>query len=161
MTTFTDFTAPGIDGAPVDLSAYAGQVVLVVNTASKCGFTPQYTGLEQLHKDYAEQGFTVLGFPCNQFRAQEPGTDAEIAEFCDLTFGVTFPLFAKVDVNGDAAHPLWNWLKSEKGGVLGSNIKWNFTKFLIGRDGTVLKRYAPTTKPEAIAADIEQALAAG
>lgn len=161
MTTFTDFTAPGIDGAPVDLSAYAGQVVLVVNTASKCGFTPQYTGLEQLHKDYAEQGFTVLGFPCNQFRAQEPGSDAEIAEFCDLTFGVTFPLFAKVDVNGDAAHPLWNWLKSEKGGVLGSNIKWNFTKFLIGRDGTVLKRYAPTTKPEAIAADIEQALAAG
>ncbi|MGN0063576.1 MAG: glutathione peroxidase [Nocardioides sp.] len=159
MTTFNDFDAPLIDGTARDLSEYAGQVVLVVNTASKCGFTPQYKGLQQLQETYADRGFTVLGFPCNQFASQEPGDSSEIAEFCDLTFGVTFPLFAKIDVNGSDAHPLWTWMKGEKSGVLGSRgIKWNFTKFLIGRDGQVLARYAPKTTPEAIAADIEAAL---
>ena len=122
-------------------------MVLVVNTASECGFTPQYAGLQELHDTYAEQGFTVLGFPCDQFGGQEPGDEDEIAAFCERNFGVTFPMFAKVDVNGDDAHPLFEWLRKEKGGLLGDKIKWNFTKFLVGRDGQVLDRYAPTTEP--------------
>jgi glutathione peroxidase len=159
MTTLQDFSARANDGADVDLAAYSGQVVLVVNTASQCGFTPQYAGLQQLHQEYAARGFSVLGFPCDQFGNQEPGDDAEIAGFCERGFGVTFPLFSKVEVNGDGAHPLYRWLRSEKGGLLGSKVKWNFTKFLVGRDGTVIARYSPTTKPEKIAADIEKALA--
>ena len=161
MTNLGDFTAVTLDGHDQDLGEYVGDVVLVVNTASKCGLTPQYEGLQQLYDDYADQGLTVLGFPCDQFGHQEPGDEAEIKEFCALTYEVTFPMYAKVDVNGDKAHPLWKWLKDEKGGFLGIDaIKWNFTKFLIGRDGRVLKRYAPTDKPESIAADIEKALAA-
>jgi glutathione peroxidase len=126
--------------------------------ASKCGFTPQYTGLEKLHEQYAGKGLAVLGFPCDQFGHQEPGDEAEIKEFCSLNYGVSFPMFAKVDVNGDDAHPLYKWLRSEKSGLLGSRIKWNFTKFLVDREGKVVKRYASTTKPEKIAADIENAL---
>lgn len=160
MTSLQDFNARAIDGSDTDLSAYAGQVVLVVNTASQCGFTPQYQGLQQLHDTYAEQGFAVLGFPCDQFGGQEPGEDAEINSFCERNFGVTFPLFSKIEVNGDGAHPLYQWLRSEKGGLMGSRIKWNFTKFLVGKDGRVIDRYSPTTKPEKIAADIEKALAA-
>ncbi|WP_182525151.1 glutathione peroxidase [Nocardioides dongkuii] len=157
--TLTDFEARSIEGQDVDLAAYAGQVVLVVNTASQCGFTPQYQGLQELQDRFGESGFAVLGFPCDQFGGQEPGSDEEISGFCERRFGVTFPLFSKVEVNGDGAHPLFQWLKSERGGLLGDRIKWNFTKFLIGRDGTVLARYAPTTKPEKLAADIEKALA--
>lgn len=160
MPSLQDFSATGIDGSDVDLSDYAGRVVLVVNTASQCGFTPQYQGLQALHDRYGDQGFTVLGFPCDQFGNQEPGEDAEIAGFCERNFGVTFPLFSKVDVNGDDAHPVFEWLRSEKGGLLGSRIKWNFTKYLVGKDGRVIDRYAPTTKPEKISADIEKALAA-
>ena len=160
MPNLQDFSATGIDGSDVDLAAYAGQVVLVVNTASQCGFTPQYQGLQALHDKYGDQGFAVLGFPCDQFGNQEPGDDAEIAGFCERSFGVTFPLFSKVDVNGDDAHPVFEWLRSEKGGLLGSKIKWNFTKYLVGKDGQVMGRYAPTTKPEKISADIEKALAA-
>jgi glutathione peroxidase len=159
MTSLQDFSATSIDGQDVDLSAYAGQVVLVVNTASQCGFTPQYAGLQRLHEQYGEQGFTVLGFPCDQFGNQEPGDDAEISDFCERNFGVTFPLFSKIEVNGDGAHPLYKWLREQKGGVLGNTIKWNFTKYLIGRDGQVIDRYAPTTKPEKITDDIEKALA--
>jgi glutathione peroxidase len=159
MTSLQDFSATSIDGQDVDLSAYAGQVVLVVNTASQCGFTPQYAGLQRLHEQYGEQGFTVLGFPCDQFGNQEPGDDAEISDFCERNFGVTFPLFSKTEVNGDGAHPLYKWLREQKGGVLGNTIKWNFTKYLIGRDGQVIDRYAPTTKPEKITDDIEKALA--
>ena len=158
MTSLQDFSATAIDGTPVDLSAYAGQVVLVVNTASRCGFTPQYQGLEELHQRYADRGFAVLGFPCNQFASQEPGDEDAIAEFCEVRFGVTFPLFAKVDVNGPGAHPLWTWMKEQRGGVLGSAVKWNFTKFLVGRDGQVLARYAPSTPPAKLAADVEAAL---
>jgi glutathione peroxidase len=154
----TDFTADTLTGEEQSLSAYDGQVVLVVNTASKCGFTPQFEGLEQVYGTYQDQGFTVLGFPCNQFASQDPGTNAEIGEFCQRNYGVSFPMFAKVDVNGSNAHPLYRWLKSEKGGVLGGAIKWNFTKFLVGRDGKVIKRYGSTTTPEAIAGDIEKAL---
>ena len=160
MTSLSDFSADTLTGTPTDLSTYAGQVVLVVNTASKCGLTPQFEGLEQLQQSYQEQGFTVLGFPCNQFAGQEPGSAEEIGEFCQLNYGVSFPMFAKIDVNGAQAHPLWKWLRSEKGGLLGSQIKWNFTKFLIGRDGQVIKRYAPTTTPSELAADIEAALLA-
>lgn len=156
----SDFSATSIDGVDVDLSAYDGQVVLVVNTASQCGFTPQYAGLQELHDTYAERGFAVLGFPCGQFGNQEPGDEEQIAGFCERNFGVTFPLFAKVDVNGREAHPLFRWLRRQKSGLLGGSIKWNFTKFLVGRDGRVLARYAPTTKPERIGADIERALAA-
>jgi glutathione peroxidase len=156
--TLADFAARSIDGREIDLAAYAGQVVLIVNTASQCGFTPQYQGLQELHDRFAERGFAVLGFPCDQFGHQEPGDDAEISGFCERNFGVTFPLFSKIEVNGDDAHPLFRWLRSEKGGLLGDRIKWNFTKFLIGRDGAVIGRYAPTTKPERIAADIESAL---
>ena len=143
-----------------DLSAYAGQVLLIVNTASKCGFTPQYEGLEALHRKYKDRGFEVLGFPCNQFGAQEPGDAAEIANFCTLTYDVTFPVFAKIDVNGAAADPLFEQLKMEAPGLLGSKaIKWNFTKFLVDRSGRVVKRYAPQTKPEELASDIEALLA--
>jgi glutathione peroxidase len=155
----TDFTVKGADGQPIDLSAYAGKVLLIVNTASKCGFTPQYAGLEELHRKYADRGFEVLGFPCNQFGAQEPGDAAEIANFCSLTYDVTFPVFAKIDVNGDAADPLFAHLKAEAPGLMGSKgIKWNFTKFLVARDGKAVERYAPTTKPEAIEADIVKLL---
>lgn len=153
------FSATRIDGQEVDLSAYDDQVVLVVNTASKCGFTPQYQGLQKLQETYGEQGFTVLGFPCDQFAHQEPGDEGQIADFCSDRFGVTFPMFAKVDVNGKDAHPLYRWLRSEQKGLLGSSsVKWNFTKFLVSRDGEVLARFAPKTTPEEITADIEKAL---
>ncbi|HJQ06763.1 MAG TPA: glutathione peroxidase [Nocardioides sp.] len=147
-----------MDGQQVDLSAYKGDVVLVVNTASKCGFTPQYEGLQKLQETYADQGFTVLGFPCDQFGHQEPGDEEEIATFCSTTYNVTFPMFAKIDVNGSEAHPVYTWLKEEQGGLLGGAIKWNFTKFLVGRDGQVIDRFAPTTTPEKLAGDIEKAL---
>ncbi|MBD8552516.1 glutathione peroxidase [Sphingomonas sp. CFBP 8764] len=157
--TITDFTVKAANGTPASLAAYAGKVLLIVNTASKCGFTPQYEGLEALHRDYADRGFEVLAFPCNQFGAQEPGDAAEIANFCTLTYDVTFPVFAKVDVNGGEADPLFDRLKSDAPGVLGSKaIKWNFTKFLIDRAGKVVDRYAPTTKPADIRADIENLL---
>ncbi|MGH6610683.1 MAG: glutathione peroxidase [Burkholderiaceae bacterium] len=160
MTTVYDFSAQTIDGKTRTLSDFKGKVLLVVNTASQCGFTPQYKGLEGLHRKYSEQGFAVLGFPSNQFGQQEPGPDTEIAEFCERNYGVTFPMFSKIDVNGASAHPLYKYLASEKKGLLGSGaIKWNFTKFLVGKDGVVLERYAPTTKPEDIAKDIERALA--
>ena len=159
MTTITDLTVTGADGAPVPLDQWRGQVLLIVNTASKCGFTPQYEGLEALHRRYAERGFAVLGFPCNQFGAQEPGDAAEIANFCSLTYDVTFPVFAKIDVNGAQADPLFERLKAAAPGVLGTKaVKWNFTKFLIDRDGKVVRRYAPTTKPEEITADIDALL---
>ncbi len=160
MTNLSDFRAERLGGAEEHLSEYAGQVVLVVNTASRCGFTSQLEGLEQLFQGYREQGLVVLGFPCNQFGNQEPGDAEEIGEFCQRTYGVSFPMFEKVDVNGDDAHPLFDWLRREKGGLLGSAIKWNFTKFLIGRDGEVVQRYGSTTQPERIAGDIERALAA-
>jgi glutathione peroxidase len=159
MTTAFEFDAVGIDGTPQPLSQYAGKVLLVVNVASKCGFTPQYEGLEALWRQYRDRGLVVLGFPCDQFGHQEPGDEAEIRNFCSLNYEVDFPLFAKVEVNGAGAHPLWRWLKGERPGVLGTEaIKWNFTKFLVGRDGRVIRRYASTDKPEAIATDIEAAL---
>ncbi|KFN51646.1 Gpo [Arenimonas malthae CC-JY-1] len=159
MTTAFDFSATAIDGRPQSLDAWRGKVLLVVNTASKCGFTPQYTGLEKLWRDYGDRGLVVLGFPCDQFGHQEPGDEEEIRNFCSLTYDVSFPMFAKVEVNGGNTHPLWKWLKSEKSGLLGlEGIKWNFTKFLVGRDGQVIRRYAPTDKPESIAKDIEKAL---
>ena len=159
MTAITDFTVKAADGSAASLEPYRGKVLLIVNTASKCGFTPQYDGLEALHRDYADRGFEVLAFPCNQFGGQEPGDAAEIANFCTLTYDVTFPVFAKVEVNGAGADPLFERLKSDAPGVLGSKaIKWNFTKFLIGRDGAVRDRYAPTTKPEDIRKDIEKLL---
>ena len=155
-----DFSANSLDGTLVDLSRYRGKVLLIVNTASQCGFTPQYKGLEQLYREYHERGLEVLGFPCNQFRQQEPGSEAEIGAFCEKNFGVSFPLFAKIDVNGDGAHPLYRHLKQAAPGVLGTrSVKWNFTKFLVDRDGRVVKRYAPTTKPEQIADDIARLLA--
>ena len=159
-TSIFDFSALTIRGREQPLSTYAGQVLLVVNTASRCGFTPQYEGLQQLEKKYADSGFHVLGFPCDQFAGQEPGSADDIETFCSGTFGVTFPMFAKVDVNGRNAHPVFAWLRSQKRGVLGNRIKWNFTKFLVGRDGQVIRRYSSTTKPEEIAGDIEAALAA-
>ena len=159
--TAYDFDAAALDGSPQPLSDYRGKVLLVVNVASKCGFTPQYAGLEQLWRDYGPRGLVVLGFPCDQFGHQEPGNAEEIRNFCSLTYDVSFPMFAKIDVNGAHAHPLWTWLKDEKGGLLGFDaIKWNSTKFLVGRDGRVIKRYAPTDKPESLARDIEAALAA-
>ena len=159
MTTIADFTVTTNRGEPLDLSEKLGTVLLVVNTASKCGFTPQYDGLEALHQRFADRGFEVLGFPCNQFGAQEPGDADEIAQFCKVNFGVTFPLMEKVDVNGPDASPVFDWMKGEAKGLLGSKaIKWNFTKFLIDRDGQVVKRYAPTDRPESIAADIEALL---
>jgi glutathione peroxidase len=159
MPTLSDFSATTLDGHEQDLAAYQGKVVLVVNTASQCGLTPQFTGLESLYEKYVDQGLVVLGFPCNQFAGQEPGTAEEIGEFCQRNYGVSFPMFDKIEVNGENTHPLYRWLRTEKGGVLGDAIKWNFTKFLVGRDGQVLKRYAPTTEPEKIAGDIEDALA--
>ncbi len=158
MQTLSDFTARAITGAEVPLSRYSGQVVLVVNTASQCGFTPQYQGLEKLYDSYSAQGMVVLGFPCDQFGHQEPGDEASIADFCELNFGVTFPLFAKVEVNGDAAHPLYRWLREGTGGTPGDDIEWNFTKFLVGRNGAVVRRYAPAVTPDEIADDIEAAL---
>ena len=156
----SDFSATAIDGSPTELAQYAGSVVLVVNTASACGFTPQLAGLEELWRTYRDRGLVVLGFPCNQFGGQDPGSEAQISEFCSLTYDVTFPMFAKVEVNGADAHPLFGWLRSEARGALGtSRIKWNFTKFLVGRDGTVRGRYGSTTTPSAIAPDIEAALA--
>ena len=160
MTSIQDFSAVALDGREIALSDYAGQVLLIVNVASECGFTPQYRGLEQLWERYRERGFAVLGFPCDQFGHQEPGTEEQIQEFCTSVYGVEFPMFAKVDVNGADAHPLWQWLKQQKSGLLGIDaIKWNFTKFLVGRDGKVIERYAPNREPEAIAPDIEAALA--
>jgi glutathione peroxidase len=160
MSTVYDFSATDIDGQPRSLSEYKGKALLIVNVASKCGFTPQYTGLESLWKTYRDRGLVVLGFPCDQFGHQEPGDEAEIKNFCSLNYDVDFPLFSKIDVNGAKAHPLYQWLKDEKGGFLGIDaIKWNFTKFLVGRDGKVLKRYAPTDTPESLAKDIEAALA--
>ena len=159
MTAITDFTVKSADGSAASLAPYRGKVLLIVNTASRCGFTPQYDGLEALHRDYADRDFEVLAFPCNQFGGQEPGDAAEIANFCTLTYDVTFPVFAKIDVNGAGADPLFERLKSDAPGVLGSKaIKWNFTKFLVGRDGEVVDRYAPTTKPEDIRKDIEKLL---
>ena len=157
--TAYEFTAQTLDGRAAPLDAYRGQVLLIVNTASKCGFTPQYGGLEALWKKYRERGFTVVGFPCNQFGAQEPGDSAEIANFCSLTYDVSFPMMAKVDVNGPKATPLYAWLKTQKKGLLGSeSIKWNFTKFLIGRDGKVIGRFGPTTEPKDLERAIEAAL---
>ncbi len=157
-TTIHDFSAPAIDGTETDLAAYKGKVVLVVNTASKCGFTPQYKGLQELQDKYGDDGFTVLGFPCDQFGHQEPGAEDEIADFCERNFGVDFPLFAKVDVNGKGAHPLYKWLRKQKGGLRGGRINWNFTKFLVDRDGRVISRHSPTTEPAKLADEIEKAL---
>ena len=154
-----EFAAETLDGKPAALADYRGQVLLIVNTASKCGFTPQYEGLEALYRRHKDQGFAVLGFPCNQFGAQEPGDAAEIANFCSLTYDVSFPMFGKVDVNGPAAHPLYAFLKKEKKGLLGSEgIKWNFTKFLVDRSGAVVERFAPTTRPEALESAVEALL---
>ena len=158
MTTLGDFTATTLQGQERSLRDFEGNVVLVVNTASKCGMTPQYEGLQELYDTYGERGLSVLGFPSNEFGGQEPGTSDEIEEFCQANYGVSFTMFEKTKVNGKDAHPLYEWLRTEKGGVLGDRIKWNFTKFLIGRDGRVLSRYAPQTEPAAIAADIERAL---
>ena len=154
-----DYTAKTLDGQDVSLADYRGQVLLIVNTASKCGFTPQYEGLETLYRDYKDRGLTILGFPCNQFGAQEPGNAEEIASFCSLTYDVTFPMLAKIDVNGPSAHPLYAFLKKEQKGLLGTEgIKWNFTKFLVGRDGEVVERFAPTTKPEDLKVAVEALL---
>ncbi len=154
-----DFTAETLDGRPAPLADHRGRVLLIVNTASKCGFTPQYAGLESLRRKYEARGLTILGFPCNQFGAQEPGDAAEIAGFCSLTYDVGFPMMAKIEVNGAGAHPLWAWLKHEKKGLLGSEaVKWNFTKFLVGRDGAVVGRFAPNTEPKALESAIEALL---
>ena len=158
MTTVSEFEARTLAGKPVALRDYQGKVLLIVNTASKCGFTPQYEGLEELYRDYKDRGLEILAFPCNQFGAQEPGDAAEIKNFCSLTYDVSFPLMAKIDVNGDDADPIFKHLKKEKTGLLGSGIKWNFTKFLVGRDGKVVSRHAPTTKPEALRKEIEELL---
>ena len=161
MSTVYDFKARSIDGMDISLSAFKGKVMLIVNTASACGFTPQFGGLEELHQAYGGKGLAVLGFPCNQFGAQDPGQDSEIASFCQLNYGVSFPMMSKIEVNGPAAHPLYQWLRAEAPGLLGSqSIKWNFTKFLVGKDGKVIKRYAPLDKPADLAKDIEAALAA-
>ncbi|OYY65571.1 glutathione peroxidase [Sphingomonas sp. 28-62-11] len=161
MAAITDFKVKGADGKPVDLSIYAGKVLLIVNTASKCGFTPQYKGLEALHRKYADQGFEVLGFPCNQFGSQEPGDAEEIATFCTINYDVTFPVFAKIEVNGSGADPLFDRLKDAAPGLMGSRgIKWNFTKFLVDRTGERVKRYGPQTTPAEIEKDIETLLAA-
>lgn len=155
-----DFEVTTNKGETKTLAEYKNEVMLIVNTASACGFTPQYEGLQNLYKEYADNGFSVLAFPCNQFGKQEKGNNEEIASFCDLQFNISFPLFDKIDVNGDSAHPLFSYLKQQAPGLLGTKkIKWNFTKFLVGKDGTVIKRYAPTTKPEDIEADLKSALA--
>lgn len=159
MSTIYDFTAERMDGTSQALSEYKGKVLLIVNTASKCGFTPQFEGLESLYQQYKDQGLMVIGFPCNQFGSQDPGSNDEIGAFCQKNYGVSFPMMAKIDINGAEAHPLFTWLKDQKGGLLTDGIKWNFTKFLIDSNGQVIDRYAPTTKPDAIKADIEQALA--
>lgn len=158
MTSAYDFEADALDGTPRHLADYRGKVLLVVNTASKCGFTPQYEGLERLYRTYADRGLVVLGFPCDQFGHQEPGSAEEIQTFCSATYDVTFPMFAKVDVNGAEAHPLFAWLRSERRGVLGGTIKWNFTKFLLDADGAVVARFGSATKPEKIAPEIEALL---
>jgi glutathione peroxidase len=162
MPTLYDFSAQTLDGQAQSLDAYRGQVLLIVNTASQCGFTPQYAGLEALYRKHKEEGFAVLGFPCDQFGHQEPGDEAEIKSFCSLHYDVSFPLFAKIEVNGDGAHPLYRFLKAEKKGLLGTEaIKWNFTKFLVDRSGNVVERYAPQDKPESLEKDLEPLLAAG
>jgi glutathione peroxidase len=158
MPGIYDFSAKSLVGEEVPLQRFEGQVLLIVNTASKCGFTPQYRGLEDLHREYGGRGFAVLGFPCNQFGAQEPGNAEEIGAFCSSNYDVTFPLFEKIDVNGANAHPLYNFLKREKSGLLGSAIKWNFTKFLVDRAGQVTARHAPTTRPESLKREIEALL---
>ena len=158
MTTAHDFSATSIDGIERQLVDYKGKVILVVNTASQCGLTGQYKGLEKLYETYAGRGLVVLGFPCDQFGHQEPGGEEEIATFCERNFGVTFPLFAKIDVNGPDAHPLYQWLRSEQSGLVGNKIRWNFTKFLIDTDGKVVKRYGSTTTPDQISDDIEALL---
>jgi glutathione peroxidase len=156
-----DFEASSIEGKPAHLSTQRGKVVLIVNTASQCGFTPQFAGLEALWQQYRDQGLVVIGFPSNQFGAQDPGSNEEIASFCEKNYGVSFPMMAKVEVNGDNAHPLWKWLTAEARGILGTKaIKWNFTKFLVGRDGQVIKRYGPADPPQSLQADVEKALAA-
>lgn len=161
MTTIYDFQALSIEGKQADLASQRGKVLLIVNTASACGFTPQFGGLEQLWEDYADKGLVVVGFPSNQFGNQDPGANEDIASFCQLNYGVSFPMMAKVDVNGANAHPLWKWLTKEAPGLFGSQaVKWNFTKFLVGRDGKVIKRYAPTDSPQSMRRDIEAALAA-
>ena len=161
MSSLYDFEALSIQGKPAHFSTQRGKVLLIVNTASECGFTPQFAGLEALWQQYRDQGLVVVGFPCNQFGGQDPGADAQIESFCQLNYGVSFPMMAKVDVNGAQAHPVWQWLTEQAPGLLGSKaIKWNFTKFLVGRDGQVIKRYAPTDKPESLKKDIEAALAA-
>ena len=157
-TALPDLTLTTLAGDAVPLRDWAGQVLLVVNTASACGFTPQFAGLQQLHQRYADQGLVVLGFPCNQFGQQDKGSNSEIAGFCQRNYGVDFPMMAKVDVNGPQAHPLFQWLRAEKGGLLTNAIKWNFTKFLLDRDGNVIGRFAPTTKPESLSGNIEKAL---
>ncbi|MGV7208534.1 glutathione peroxidase [Oxalobacteraceae bacterium A2-2] len=160
MRDIYHYQADSLAGQPVSLEQYRGQVLLIVNTASACGFTPQYQGLEQVYQQFRERGLTVLGFPCNQFGKQEPGDAAAIGAFCEKNYGVTFPLFAKVEVNGDHAHPLFRQLKQDAPGILGTQaIKWNFTKFLVGKDGAVYKRYAPSTKPEELIQDINKLLA--
>jgi glutathione peroxidase len=160
-TSIYDFEAQSITGQPAHLSTQRGKVILLVNTASACGFTPQFGGLEQLWADYRDKGLVVVGFPSNEFGAQDPGSNDQIASFCQLNYGVSFPMMAKVKVNGSDAHPLWKWLKAQAPGLLGTEgIKWNFTKFLVGRDGKVIKRYAPNDAPESLRADIEKALAA-
>jgi len=157
-----DFEALSITGQPAHLSTQRGKVLLIVNTASACGFTPQFAGLEKLWEDYRDRGLMIVGFPSNEFGGQDPGSNDEIASFCQLNYGVSFPMMAKVKVNGADAHPLWQWLKAQAPGLLGTEgVKWNFTKFLVGRDGKVLKRYAPNDAPETLRKDIEKALAAG
>ena len=159
MTRVYDFSARQIDGTPVTLKQFSGKAMLIVNTASACGFTPQFAGLEKLHRTYGAKGLVVLGFPCNQFGAQDPGSNRTIAGFCQLNYGVSFPMMAKIDVNGAQAAPLYQWLSAEAPGLLGSRaIKWNFTKFLVGKDGSAIRRYAPTDTPDSLAADIEAAL---
>ncbi|MDQ6618950.1 MAG: glutathione peroxidase [Pseudomonadota bacterium] len=159
MTTLFDFTVKDIKGSDVPLERYRGQVLLIVNTASECGYTPQYRGLQALHEKFSVRGLAILGFPCNQFGAQEPGTEDQIASFCEINYGVTFPLFAKIDVNGANAAPLYDYLKKARPGLLGSEgIKWNFTKFLVDREGRVVERYAPNAEPASIARDIEKLL---
>ncbi|MDN6276304.1 glutathione peroxidase [Psychrobacter sp.] len=159
MNTVYDFTAERMDGELQAFSDYTDQVLLIVNTASKCGFTPQFEGLEALYQQYKNKGLVVIGFPCNQFGSQDPGSNDEIGAFCQKNYDVSFPMMAKVEVNGEGAHPIYTWLKAQKGGVLTNGIKWNFTKFLLDRSGQVVARYAPTTKPDAIKKDIERVLA--
>ncbi len=158
MSNIYQFRAELLDGQEQALSEYAGKVLLIVNTASKCGFTPQFAGLEKLYQHYKNQGLEILGFPCNQFGGQDPGSNAQIGEFCQKNYGVTFPMFAKVDVKGPEAHPIFRYLTNNSKGILGNGIKWNFTKFLIGRDGRIIQRFAPTTKPESLQEEIEKAL---